>query len=129
MPIIPQTRLKEVSPGDLTLKSLILTFLKNAVIITRKAYEKEHVTPYIYENPAKFKNVQVEALKKLYGPDIRVTIDMQEDYKLLCVVFDYLHQNDKYFGAHDVIRLFKEKPELKSINKKVMQKRYHAICN
>lgn len=89
----------------------------------KKDYEREHVTPYITRNPDIYKIKQVEAPSRLYAPDIRITLDTEEDYALLCAVFDYLYPGNKYFGAYAIIKLFKAKPWLKSINKKIMQKK------
>jgi len=89
----------------------------------KKDYEREHVTPYIYKNPYIFKINQVKAPEELYAPDIRVTLDTEEDYVLLCAVFDYLHPKNEYFNAYDIVNLFRKKPWLKLINKKVVQKR------
>lgn len=88
-----------------------------------KDYEKEHVTPYINRNPQIFKINEIKAPKELYAPDIRVTLDTEEDYSLLCAVYDYLYPKNKYFNAYDIINLFKEKPWLKLINKKIIQKK------
>lgn len=88
-----------------------------------KDYEKEHVTPYINRNPNIFKINVIKAPRELYTPDIRVTLDTEEDYALLCAVFDYLYPKNKYFNAYDIVNLFKEKPWLKLINKKIMQKK------
>ena len=88
-----------------------------------KDYEKEHVTPYINRNPQIFKINIVKAPQELYAPDIRVTLDTEEDYALLCAVFDYLYPKNKYFNAYDIVNLFIQKPWLKLINKKVIQKK------
>jgi len=88
-----------------------------------KDYEKEHVTPYINRNPQKFKINIVKAPKELYAPDIRITLDTEEDYALLCAVYDYLYPKNKYFNAYDIVCLFNEKPWLKLINKKIIQKK------
>jgi len=42
---------------------------------------------------------------------------------LLCAVFDYLYPRNKFFGIEDIIELFKKKPWLKLINKKIIQKK------
>lgn len=89
----------------------------------KEDYEKEHVTPYINRNPQIFKINEIKAPKELSAPDIRVTLDTEEDYALLCAVFDYLYPKNKYFNAYDIVNLFKEKPWLKLINKKIMQKK------
>ena len=88
-----------------------------------KNYEKEHVTPYIHRNPQIFRVNEIKAPKELYAPDIRITLDTEEDYALLCAVFDYLYPKNKYFNAYDIVNLFNEKPWLKLINKKMIQKK------
>jgi len=91
----------------------------------KKDHEKEHVTPYIYKNRKIFKIIQVQASEKLCAPDIRITLDTEEDYALLCLMFDSLYRKNKYFDALDIINLFNKKPWLKLINKKVRQKKIH----
>lgn len=87
-------------------------------------YEKEHVTPYIYRShPEKFKICVMNASEKLFDPGIRITIDTEEDYALLCLLFDILYIRNEYFDAKDIIRLFKEKPWMRLINKRIVQKR------
>ena len=91
-----------------------------------KYFEREHVTPYIYKTrPELFKITLVEASKKLNFPDIRVTLDTEEDYALLCAVFDYLYHENELFGIEDIIKLFKRKPWVKLINSKIVQKKIH----
>ena len=89
-----------------------------------QAFEREHVCPYIYKsNPQAFKISSVEAPESLRGPDIRITLDTEEDYALLCAVFDYLYSENEFFDAKDIIELFHHKPWLKTINKKVIHKK------
>jgi len=97
--------------------------LEKAYKNAKKDYEREHVIPYIYRNPHIFKVNQVKAPQELYAPDIRIVLDTEEDYALLCAVFDYLYPKNEYFNAYDIVNLFKEKPWLKLINKKVIQKK------
>ena len=110
-------------PHGLDVEVFNFNALEEAYKNATKYYEKEHVTPYIYRNPQKFKINIVKALKELYAPDIRITLDTEEDYALLCAVFDYLYPKDKYFNAYDIVNLFNEKPWLKLINKKIIQKK------
>ena len=42
---------------------------------------------------------------------------------MLCAVFDYLYLKNKYFNAYDIVNLFNQKPWLKLINKKIIQKK------
>jgi spore coat polysaccharide biosynthesis protein SpsF len=107
----------------------VLTFeaLEKAYREAANDFEREHVCPYIYKTKADlFKIIVVEAPSGLHAPDIRITLDTEDDYALLCAVFDYLHHGNEMFKTKDIINLFQEKPWLKLINKKVMQKR---ICD
>ncbi len=122
--------------ADYTTNSLVRTYphgldvevfnfnaLEKAHKNATKDYEKEHVTPYITRNPKIFKINEIKAPQELYAPDIRITLDTEEDYALLCAVFEYLYPKDKYFNAHDIVNLFNQKPWLKLINKKIIQKK------
>lgn len=91
----------------------------------RTTEEKEHVTLYIRKNPHLFKVAEIKAPKELYAPDIRITIDTEEDYALLCAVFDYLYPQNEYFGVCEIVNLFRKKPWLKLINKKVIHKKMY----
>ncbi|MDD5585102.1 MAG: glycosyltransferase family protein [Candidatus Omnitrophica bacterium] len=109
-------------PLGLNVEIVSFNALKKAFTGNPSVSEKEHVTSFIYSNPETFKVSIKNAEKKYYSPDIRVTLDTQEDYALLCSVFDHLYAGNKYFGVHAIVDLFRQKPWLKLINKKVIQK-------
>ena len=110
-------------PHGLDVEVFNFNALEEAYKKANKDYEKEHVTPYIYRNPQIFRINEIKAPRELHAPDIRITLDTEEDYVLLCAVFDHLYPKNKYFDAYDIVNLFKEKPWLKLINKKVVQKK------
>lgn len=115
--------LKRSYPHGLDTELVNFNVLEEAYKNSKDKHEKEHVTPYIYKNPHIFKINRVEAPKELNAPKIRVTLDTEEDYALLCVIFDWLYSKNEYFDAYDLVNLFKGKPWLKLINKKVSQKK------
>ena len=87
-------------------------------------FEKEHVCPFIYKsNPHRFKILSVIAPEELQSQDIRITLDTQEDYALLCAIFDYLYNTKNIFDCYDVVSLFNQKQWLSLINKKIVQKK------
>lgn len=96
--------------------------LEKAFQMAEKDFEREHVTPYINRS-GKFRLQSVEAPKELRRPDIRITLDTREDYTLLCAVYDYLYSENHFFGAKDIVNLFKRKPWLSFINENVLQKK------
>lgn len=91
--------------------------LENAWINAKKDFEREHTTPYIWENPDKFRigNVEWETGKN-YSMTHRFTIDYKEDYEFIRRVYDELYPTNKSFGLNDILNLLDKKPEIKKIN-------------
>jgi spore coat polysaccharide biosynthesis protein SpsF len=75
--------------------------------------EREHVTPYIYNNPEKFKIIS----KSEYGniSDLRYTIDYIDDIKLVKILANKI-QNRPILTS-DIMVIFKNEPTLFDINK------------
>jgi len=122
--------LKRTFPHGLDVEVLSFESLEKAYINAKENFEREHVCPYIYTtHKDQFKIFSVEANQNLSGPDIRITLDTEEDYALLCAVYDYLFFENEYFKAIDIIRLFKQKSWLKLINKRVVQKKTFTNLN
>ena len=91
--------------------------LENAWINAKKDFEREHTTPYIWENPDKFKigNVVWETGFD-YSMNHRFTIDYKEDYQFIKRVYDELYEQNNRFGLKDILLLLEKKPEIKKIN-------------
>lgn len=85
----------------------------------KKDFEREHTTPFIWENPERFKigNVEWETGLNL-SMSHRFTIDYMEDYNFIKRVYDELHIKNKIFKLRDIMMLLDKKPELKTINEK-----------
>lgn len=110
-------------PEGLGVEVLNFSTLEKAHREAKSDFEREHVCPYIYKtNREVFKIHSLKSPKYLSAPEIRITLDTEEDYALLCAVFDYLFFKNKYFDTLDIIKLFKKKPWLKLINKNIFQK-------
>jgi len=83
-----------------------------------KNYQREHTTPYMWENPSKFKIGNVEWETGLdYSLSHRFTIDYYEDYLFIKRVFEELYPVSKIFRLEEILRLLDNKPEISSINK------------
>ena len=118
--------IKRTFPHGLDVEVISFEALEKAYCEATEDFEKEHVCPYIHTtNKDKFKISSLEAPKELTAPDIRITLDTEEDYALLASVFDYLYWENPFFDAYDIIKLFNKKPWLKLINKKVLQKKIY----
>ncbi|WP_341457728.1 GNAT family N-acetyltransferase [Clostridium botulinum] len=81
--------------------------------------DKEHVTPYIWDNPEIFRLNQYKN-NKGYS-DLRWTLDTEEDYKLISLIYEHF-QNKKYFNMNEIILFLEKNPEVNEINKDVEQK-------
>lgn len=72
---------------------------------TRSSYDREHVTPYIYNNPDKFKLFNYKNNCNL--TNFRLAIDTIEDYKFVSQIFSGLNNN---YNANflDAVKFIKE---------------------
>lgn len=84
-------------------------------------YQHEHVTPYIKENPDRFKIVRFPAPETLAAPDIRLTVDTTEDYTLAEELYSRLYKGT-FFSLEEVLQVLRQHPELLLINKHIVQR-------
>ncbi|MDF1612716.1 MAG: glycosyltransferase family protein [Stygiobacter sp.] len=84
-----------------------------------KNFEREHTTPYFWENQNLFKlgNVKWETGLDL-STSLRFTLDYFEDYQFIKNIYEELYPKNPDFSLQDILILLKEKPELLEINKK-----------
>ncbi len=87
----------------------------------RKDYEREHTTPYIWDNPSNFAigNVVWKNSGFDYSLTHRWTLDYEEDYKFIRSVFEELYPHNPDFGLKDILGLVESRPYLKTINEKL----------
>jgi len=83
-------------------------------------YEREHVTPYIIENPDKFKLLNVENNIDLSHQ--RWTLDTKEDFEFIDAVYQRIYPKKQVFLMDDVLELLDQEPELIEINRHIKQK-------
>lgn len=88
----------------------------------KEPYQREHVMPYLYEEPGRFKVLRVDHDPD-YG-DLRWTVDTPQDLELLRAIFERMAGRVD-FGWLDVLELFQHEPELARLNAGVGQKFYN----
>ncbi len=93
--------------------------LDDAWCNAEKDYEREHTTPYFWENPHLYSigNVYWETGLD-YSMKYRWTIDYEEDYFLIKSIFDELYPPNPNFSFTDILCLLNSRPGLKKINEK-----------
>jgi len=110
-------------PHGLDAEVINYDVLKQAYHNATDQFEIEHVTPYIYKtNKDNFKIGNYENQLMPESSKIRITLDTQEDYMLLCAVFDYFKEKQDFL-LQDIIDLYDKKPWLYLINNNIVQKR------
>jgi spore coat polysaccharide biosynthesis protein SpsF len=85
-----------------------------------KDYEREHTTPFFWEQPERFRigNVVWETGLN-YSMSHRFTIDYPEDYEFIKRVYDELYtETNPNFSLNEILKLLEEKPEIYNINAK-----------
>lgn len=110
---------KRTYPRGLDIEIFSVEILENAYYNAEEKYQREHVTPYIYE---KYRDVYI------YKNDIdyskfRWTLDTAEDLQLITEIYKRLYHGKHDFFMDDIIKLFDSNPELFKINAHVEQKK------
>lgn len=86
-----------------------------------KQHEREHVTPFFYQHPERFKLRSYAG--KVDLSSYRWTLDTPEDWQLVEAVYQALGQPGLLFRTEDVVKLLKTRPELHNLNAHVEQKK------
>lgn len=109
-------------PRGLDIEIFAFGALKEAWVHATNAPDREHVTPYIYMHPEKFKIFNYKDKRDF--SKYRWTVDTSEDLRLIEEIYGDLYKKNKIFLYDDILKLMKKRPELPKINKMIGQKKY-----
>ena len=116
--------LERTFPRGLDAEVFTRAALERAFHEASRPYEREHVTPYLYEHPELFR------LRAFRGPadhsHYRLTLDTHEDWALLSAIFSELQRPGHRITTDEVIGLLRRRPELVALNADVWQKVLHS---
>jgi len=112
--------LKRTYPQGLDTEVFSFDAIEKAWKEAGEYYQREHVTPYIHENPGKFKLLNVSNDKDL--SHLRWTLDTIEDFNFINEIYKRLYNEKKIFYKEDVLKILDEEPKLIEINKHIKQK-------
>jgi len=104
-------------PDGNDVEVMTMEALSDAWKYANRDLEREHTTPYLWENPDKFSigNVSMGGDKD-YSMSHRWTIDYPEDYEFIKSIYDALYPINPLFGMNDILELLQKQPELLKIN-------------
>jgi spore coat polysaccharide biosynthesis protein SpsF len=115
--------LQRTYPRGLDTEVVSVAALERAWRQAHNPYEREHVTPYIYEHPGEFKLLSVTG--ELDHSCHRWTVDTPEDLEFIRAVYDRFAP-DADFSWGDVLELLQREPNLVELNRFVQQKSMHG---
>ncbi|MFC3886638.1 cytidylyltransferase domain-containing protein [Bacillus songklensis] len=77
----------------------------------------EHVTPFIYEHPHRFKIGSYKNQRDL--SQLRWTVDEEIDFELVAKIYEQLYPSNPYFTTKDILIFLDNNPNLKDLNKHI----------
>jgi len=105
-------------PRGLDTEVFSFEVLEKAYKNAEEKYQREHVTPYIYENYEDvyyYKNNQDLS-------NYRLTLDTKEDFELIKALYNKLYNGNHDFYLNEIIEVLNKNKELLKINQKIKQK-------
>ncbi|KGR90100.1 acylneuraminate cytidylyltransferase [Ureibacillus massiliensis 4400831 = CIP 108448 = CCUG 49529] len=107
-------------PRGLVVELISFEALQRIHSIGKENRHREHVTYYAYEFPNEFKSVTYNAPSNRIAPELRITLDTEEDYALLYEIAK--HFNNPLVSSAEVIQFLKQHPEIAKLNAHIEQK-------
>jgi len=106
-------------PIGLDVEACTFSALENAWKNASEKHEREHVMPYLYEVPGRFKVVKLDFAQN-FGL-LRWTVDTPQDLEFVRAVYVALRDRND-FGWQEVLALIQSHPEIAEINANVQHK-------
>ncbi|RAK12633.1 spore coat polysaccharide biosynthesis protein SpsF [Halanaerobium saccharolyticum] len=105
-------------PRGLDTEVFSFEVLEEAYNKAEEKYQREHVTPYIYEN---YDDIYYYKKNKDLS-NYRLTLDTKEDFELIKALYDKLYQGNHDFYLNEIVEVLNKNKELLKINQKIKQK-------
>lgn len=105
-------------PDGNDVEVMTMACLEEAAHEARAAHEREHTTPFLWDQPGRFRigNVTWKTGRDL-SMSHRFTVDYPEDYALVCAVYESLWTAERpVFSLTEILDLLDRQPELAALN-------------
>lgn len=106
-------------PDGLDCQVIKFQALEKAWKEARLLSEREHVCPYIEKNPKLFKLGSFNIFPD--HENFRLTLDEEEDFKLISHIYKKFFKGNSYFPSESVIEYLNSNPQIASINSKIIR--------
>ncbi len=107
-------------PDGLDAEIFSLAVLQRAWKESTTTLHREHVTPFIWQQPDRFKLGQLKSATDY--SHLRFTVDNKEDYELIRWMYESLYPTNPMFGLRDAVSLLQQHPERLELNKQYIGK-------
>ena len=109
----------ETFPVGLDVEVFSTALLRKVDAATSYPYDREHVSTFIYGQPERYHLRKVEAEGGRRRPDLRLTLDTEDDLHVIRAVYEALWPENPCFSIDDVIEFLDRHPELAQRNQQV----------
>ena len=114
--------IKRSYPRGMDTEVFSFSVLEQAFLEATAQPDREHVTPFIYRQPQRYRLGHV-----IYAEDCshhRWTVDTPEDFDLIKKIIEAIYPNQPNFTLEDYLQLLQQHPEWYFINSHIEQKQY-----
>lgn len=118
---VPNEWEKMSYPRGLDLETFPFRWLEKAWKEATDPYDREHVSPYIYDHA---KNRYYYRYDKDYSA-YRWTLDTEEDWQVISKIYEHFYHGSHDFYFEDIVGYMQKHPEIAAINADVKQKLRH----
>src|SRR5262245_307871 len=105
--------LKRTYPDGLDAEVMQISCLEAAWREAKLPSEREHVTPFIYRHPERFRLGNLEQPTDLSG--LRWVVDDPEDFAFISAIYEVLYPNNAAFSTDDILDLLTRRPDIASM--------------
>lgn len=102
-------------PDGLDTEIFSFAALERAWREAKRPSEREHVTPYLWNNSHRFRLGRIDPEEDL--SEMRWTVDDERDLMLVTEIFRGLYREEEIFGMTDILKFLRENPALLEINR------------
>ncbi len=108
-------------PLGISTETLSRKTLEKLDYLARIPLHREHVTYYLVEHPEPFNIHFLEAPAELEKPQLRLTMDTEEDYRLIDEIYRELYTGEGIIPLDKVLSFLEERSDLTNLNSHVVQ--------
>lgn len=113
--------LERTFPRGMDTEVFSFELLKKVHVEAKLPHEREHVTPYIYQNPQRFRLLNLAFHRD--ESRHRWTVDTPEDFELVRRILEALYPKNQAFGLEDVLAVMEAHPDWFELNAQIEQKK------